>query len=137
MTIMLLVTVGLASTLPVVGACGHNFCRQRTKVDFVLHIENVVRVDDNVHWWYNNGDYGIGTPPEPAPEGATKRVDRGYQFVLQGEGTYIQIGETQIPLAPEQYTCVYDVYVNYEADLPVICELKYFTRERISFNTKW
>ena len=136
LTIAFLAVIMLAPALSTVQACGWNYkTKPKPRVDFVFHIENVVRVDDNVRWWFDTGDSGTGTPPQLPPEGALKSVQKGFQFVLLGEGTYLQIDETQIPLAPEDYKCEYDVYVNYDVDLPVICELKYLTREKITFNT--
>jgi len=131
-TVVLLAAAMLTPTMSMVQACGR---KSKTQVDFVFHIENVVRVDDNVHWWFDSGESGTGTPPMAPPEGALKSVQKGFQFVLLGEGTYLQIGETQIPLAPEDYKCEYDVYANYDVVFPVVCELKYFTREKITFDT--
>ncbi len=131
-TVVLLAAIMLTPTISMVQACGR---RNKTQVDFVFHIENVMRVDDNVHWWFDTGESGTGTPPMAPPEGALKSVQKGFQFVLLGEGTYLQIGETKIPLAPEEYSCVYDVCADYDVDFPVVSELKYFTREKITFNT--
>jgi len=134
LTIAFLAAIMLTPALSTVQACGWQN-KPKPSVDFVFHIDNVVRVDDNVRWWFDNRDSGTGTPPMIPPEGATKLMSRGYQFVLLGEGTYLQIGETQIPLAPEQYSCKYDVYTDYNVEFPVVCELKYFTMEKITFNT--
>jgi hypothetical protein len=133
LTIAFLAVIMLTPALSTVQACGWR--RNKPNVEFVFHIENVVRVDDNVRWWFDTGDSGTGTPPQVPPEGALKSVQRGFQFVLLGEGTYLQIDETVIPIAPEEYSCDYDVYVDYDVALPVVCELKYFTRETITFNT--
>jgi hypothetical protein len=120
--------------LSTVEACGWR--RKKPKVmDFVLHIENVDTVMDNVVWYTDTGESGTGTPPEPPTEGTMKRVARGYQFVLLGEGTYLQLDDTQIPIAPEDYKCNYAVITTYDVEYPVLFELEYFVRERITFNS--
>ena len=136
LTIAFLAVIMLAPALSTVQACGWRYRpKPKPSIDFVFHIENVVRVDDNVRWWYDNGESGTGTPPALPPEGATKQVAKGYQFVLQGEGTYLQLGETQIIIPPEDYKCTYDVIANYDVEFPVVTELEYFVRERITFNS--
>jgi hypothetical protein len=77
----------------------------------------------------------MGTPPMTPPEGATLQVAKGFQFVLQGEGTYLQLGETQVPIFPDDYKCTYDVISNFDVEFPVVSELQYFIRERITFNS--
>jgi hypothetical protein len=134
-TVVLMSVVMLASILSTVEACGWRRNKSGLKVDFVFHIENVVRVDDNVRWWTDTGESGTGTPPSTPPEGATKLVAKGHQFVLLGEGTYLQLGDEQIPISPEDYKCTYDVISNYDVEYPVVTELTYFVREKITFNS--
>ncbi len=132
--VVLMSVVMLASALSTVEACG--FRRKKPKVmDFVFHIENVIRVDDNVVWYTDTGESGTGTPPDPVPEGTMELVGKGYQFVLQGEGTYLQLDDTQIPISPEDFKCTYDVTQSYDVEFPVAVELEYFVRERITFNS--
>jgi len=132
--VVLMSVVMLASVLSTVEACG---CRRKKPkvMDFVLHIENVVRVDDNVVWYTDTGESGTGTPPDLPPEGTMELVVKGFQFVLQGAGTYLQLDDAQIPLAPEDYKCNYDVIQSYDVEFPVLFELEYFVRERITFNS--
>jgi hypothetical protein len=133
--VVLMSVVMLASALSTVEACGWRRNKPRPEVDFVFHIANVVRVDDNVRWWTDTGESGRGTPPAIPPEGATKLVAKGHQFVLLGEGTYLQLGDTQVPISPEDYKCTYDVISNYDVEYPVLTELTYFVREKITFNS--
>jgi len=132
--VVFLSVVMLASALSTVEASG--FMRKNPKaMNFVLHIENVVPVMDNVVWYTDTGESGTGTPPDPPPEGTMKRVAKGYQFVLLGAGTYLHLDDTQIPIAPEDYKCNYDVISTYDVEFPVLFELEYFVRERITFNS--
>ena len=133
--VVLMSVVMLASALSTVEACGWRRNKPRLEVDFVFHIANVVRVDDNVRWWTDTGESGTGTPPTTPLDGATKQVAKGHQFVLLGEGTYLQLGDTQVPISPEDYKCTYDVISNYDVEYPVLTELTYFVREKITFNS--
>jgi hypothetical protein len=134
LTAVFLLAIMLVPALSTVQACGWKK-KPKPSVDFVFHIANVVRVDDNVRWWTDTGESGTGTPPSTPPEGATKLVAKGHQFVLLGEGTYLQLGDTQIPISPEDYKCTYDVISNYDVEYPVVTELTYFVREKITFNS--
>jgi hypothetical protein len=135
LTTVLLAAIMLTSVLSTVQACSCNKPKPKLNtIDFVFYLENVVRVDDNVRWWFNTGESGTGTPPLQPPDGATKEVDKGYQFMIQGEGTYLQLGETQIPIAPENYKCTYDVVAKFDVEFPVIAKLTYFVQEKITFN---
>lgn len=134
LTTVFLLAIMLAPALSTVQACGWKK-KPKPSVDFVFHIANVMRVDDNVRWWTDTGESGTGTPPATPPEGATILVARGHQFVLLGVGTYLQIGDTQIPISPEDYKCSYDVISNYDVEYPVLTELTYFVREKITFNS--
>jgi hypothetical protein len=60
LTIVLLAAIMLTPTLSTVQACGWKN-KPKPSVDFVFHIENVMRVDDNVRWWFDNGESGPGT----------------------------------------------------------------------------
>lgn len=132
--VVLMSVVMLASALSTVEACGYKR-KKPNAIDFVFHIANVMRVDDNVRWWTDTGESGTGTPPTTPLDGATKQVAKGHQFVLLGEGTYLQLGDTQIPISPEDYKCTYDVISNYDVMYPVVTELTYIVREKITFNS--
>jgi hypothetical protein len=86
LTTVFLLAIMLAPALSTVQACSWNYKpKPKPSVEFVFHIANVMRVDDNVRWWTNTGESGTGTPPTTPPEGATKLVAKGHQFVLLGE----------------------------------------------------
>jgi hypothetical protein len=111
-------------------------CRRRpTKVDFLFHVENTIRLEDNVRWWYDTGESGTGTPI-PRPEGAMRAIIKGNVWQLADEvSSYIIIGDEQTPLAPEDYSGTYDIYWSYDVEFPVLQEGTYFVREKITFNT--
>lgn len=117
---------------PVMARCWNR--KKVTKLDFVVHIENPVTIEDNVRWWYDTGESGTGTPI-PRPDGAMKQIAVGYQWELQGDENYLQIDGTKIPLSPEDYSCKYDIYWNYDVDFPTLQEGTYFVRETITFKS--
>jgi hypothetical protein len=123
LTIAFLAAIMLTPTLSTVQACGRKE-KANVKLDFLIHMENNIADYSSADAkWYPLSVMDNLDPPytqyilQVQPEGARFMTVKGALYHINPTASnYIKIGDTEIPLNPENYEGIYSLFWIYHDD---------------------